>query len=113
MYERKDHKLISIKDFQKRVIGNILWAIGILLASLLIGILGYHYLGGLDLIDSIYNASMILGGMGPANELTGSAAKLFASIYALYSGIAIISTVAVILAPVLHRMMHKFHLKED
>ena len=113
MYERKDHKLISKKDFQKRVLVNILWAIGILLVSLLIGILGYHYLGGLDLIDSIYNASMILGGMGPANELTGSAAKLFASIYALYSGIAIISTVAVILVPVLHRMMHKFHLKED
>ena len=56
---------------------------------------------------------MILGGMGPANELSNSSAKLFASIYALYSGVAIISTVAVIITPVLHRMMHKFHLKED
>ena len=113
MYEKKHHKLASVTEYRKRIVANVFLAMGILFISLVIGVSGYHYLGGLNLIDSIYNSSMILGGMGPVNELTNSSAKLFASVYALYSGVAIISTVAVIIAPVLHRFMHKFHLKEN
>ena len=92
---------------------NVVLAVVILSVSLFIGVLGYHYLAGLGIVDSIYNASMILAGMGPVAQLTETSAKLFASFYAIYSGVALLTTVAVLLAPIAHRMMHKFHLRED
>src|SRR5660398_80394 len=81
--------------------------------SLAIGVSGYHFFAKLSWIDSLYNASMILTGMGPVAVLPTSAAKIFASFYALFSGIAFLSTVAVIFAPIVHRLMHKMHLKDD
>jgi len=80
--------------------------------SLGIGIFGYHYIGALGWIDSIYNASMILTGMGPVNEMTTDAAKLFASIYAIFSGVIFLSTVAVFFAPFAHRLMHLLRIEE-
>lgn len=75
------------------------------------GSAGYHYLGDLPWIDALLNASMILAGMGPVDPIQSSAAKLFASFYALYSGIAFLTMVAILMAPLLHRFLHRFHLE--
>ena len=80
--------------------------------SIGIGVLGYHYIGELKWIDSIYNASMILTGMGPVNEMKTNAAKLFASIYAIFSGVIFLSTVAIFFAPFAHRLMHLLKVEE-
>ena len=85
----------------------------ILLGSLVIGIFGYHYLEGLSWIDSLLNASMIAGGMGPVDPIKTTAGKLFASFYALYSGLAIISAAGVLFAPIFHRFIHNFHVDTD
>ena len=81
--------------------------------SLFIGMSGYHYLAELSWIDSLLNASMILTGMGPVDEMKTNAAKLFASFYALYSGVAFLSMFAVLLAPALHRVMHVLHFESE
>ncbi len=78
--------------------------------SLLVGVLGYRHLGGLGWIDALLNASMILGGMGPVDVLPTPSAKIFASAYALYSGVALLSTVSLLLAPVIHRILHRMHV---
>jgi hypothetical protein len=98
-------------EFTQRMFQYSLLTAGIILFSLGIGILGYHYLESLSWIDSLLNASMILGGMGPVNALQTDAGKLFASIYALYSGIVLLASVGVLAAPIFHRFMHRFHLE--
>lgn len=100
------------KAFALRVLGFIGMALGIVLVSLAAGMLGYMHFAHFDPIDAFLNASMILSGMGPVGELPDARAKIFASIYALYGGIAILGTVAVILAPLVHRMLHRLHLEE-
>lgn len=85
--------------------------LGLIASSLIVGILGYHTLAHLGWTDSFLNAAMILSGMGPVAELNNRAAKLFAGCYAIYSGIALISTTAVVFAPVVHRLLHRFHLE--
>jgi hypothetical protein len=87
-------------------------ALGVLVFGLGIGLIGYHYIAHLSWIDSLLNASMILGGMGPLNELKTDAAKIFASLYALFSGLAFVGIVSVLLAPFVHRMLHRFHAEE-
>jgi hypothetical protein len=77
------------------------------------GIIGYKYLFGLTWVDSLLNASMILTGMGPIDAAPTDGAKIFASIYAIYSGVAFLTIVAVVFAPVLHRFLHKFHLDTE
>ena len=84
-----------------------------ILGSLAVGICGYHYLEGLPWIDSLLNASMILGGMGPVDPLKTTAGKLFASFYALYSGLALISVAGLMLTPIIHRFLHKFHIGDE
>jgi hypothetical protein len=83
-----------------------------ILTALAIGVLGYHYLGHLEWIDSLLNASMILGGMGPVEHINNDIGKVFASIYALFSGLFFIGMVGFLLAPFAHRMMHRFHWSE-
>jgi hypothetical protein len=85
-------------------------ASGLLFFSLLIGVVGYMHFYQLNWIDALLDASMILTGMGPVSIAKSDGAKIFASFYALYSGIAFLTSVAVIFAPVLHRFLHKFHL---
>lgn len=80
--------------------------------ALLLGVLGYHGFAGLDWVDSLLNASMILGGMGPVSELTTVPAKLFASFYALFSGVVFIAVMGIFFTPVIHRVLHKFHMDE-
>jgi hypothetical protein len=81
--------------------------------SWFIGILGYHIFESMSWLDSTLNAAMILGGMGPVNSLSTDAGKLFASFYALFSGIVFLVSVGVLLAPIIHRLLHQFHLQED
>jgi hypothetical protein len=83
------------------------------LTALGIGVLGYHHFGGLAWLDALENASMILGGMGPVSEMRSEAGKLFASAYALFSGLVFIGIMGIVLAPVAHRVLHAFHLEED
>ena len=78
--------------------------------SLALGVLGYHFLARLTWLDALVNASMILTGMGPVDQMTTVGAKLFASFYALFSGVAFLTIVAVLLAPAVHRFLHRFHL---
>jgi len=84
-----------------------------ILAALAIGVLGYHSVAGLSWIDSLLNASMILTGMGPVDPMKTDAAKLFASLYAIFSGSVFLTAIAFVLAPIFHRLLHRFHLDED
>src|SRR2546426_640617 len=81
--------------------------------TVLLVMLGYHQLERLSWLDSFLNAAMILGGMGPVAQLTTGGGKLFAGLYALYSGMVLLVAVGVLLLPVLHRLLHSFHLDED
>lgn len=112
MYERRKQPLLSRGEFTKRVGRHGLVALGVLVFGLGIGVLGYHWLAHLGWIDSLLNASMILGGMGPIDPLPTNAAKLFASCYALFSGLAFVGIVSVLLAPFVHRMLHRIHAEE-
>ncbi len=112
MTYKPKRQLLPRREFIRRL-GWSLTAGGVLLIfSLSIGIIGYHELGGLAWIDAFLDASMILSGMGPISPLHDDAAKLFAGCYAIYCGIALIGTTGVILAPVIHRALHKFHLED-
>ena len=113
MFEHKTQKLISRKAFASRVGTSVGIAACIVIGSLGFGMVGYHLLERLPWIDSFLNASMLLGGMGPVSQLQTPAGKLFAGLYALYSGIVFLVTAGVVMAPVLHRFMHHFHLEEE
>ncbi|HYV33615.1 MAG TPA: hypothetical protein VE973_02100 [Candidatus Limnocylindria bacterium] len=113
MFEHHKQPLISKQAFIKRVINFTAAALLLVAISWLIGILGYHLLENMPWIDSTLNAAMILGGMGPVNQLNTDAGKLFASFYALFSGIIFLVSVGVLLAPIIHRLMHQFHLQAD
>ncbi len=113
MYEHLGKPLLSKELYYKRLFKHFLAAFSIIFFSLGIGVLGYHFFEGFNFVDSLLNASMILGGMGPVNELKTSAGKLFASFYALFSGIVFLVIVGVVFAPVFHRFLHKFHLETD
>ena len=113
MFEHRTKPLLPRKVFALRVLRSLALALGIIGFSLGLGILGYHSCAGLSWLDSLLNASMILTGMGPVSELHTVAGKLFASFYALFSGVVFITSVAVLLAPVVHRFLHKFHLEDD
>ena len=99
--------------FYRRLRRNMLAAAALIGVSLAIGMLGYHALGGLAWIDAFQNAAMILSGMGPVDELHNNGAKLFAGWYAIYSGLALIATAGVTIAPILHRFLHRFHLEDE
>ena len=108
--ERRYQPLLPRRQFVLRYLRWGTVAATILLGSLAVGICGYHYLEGIPWIDSLLNASMILGGMGPVDTLKTNGGKIFASFYALYSGLALISVAGLMLRPVVHRFFHKFHL---
>ncbi|PPK74475.1 hypothetical protein B0F87_109121 [Methylobacter tundripaludum] len=113
MFERRYEKLAPISVFVRRMAASVAMA-GILIAvALSIGVIGYHLIAGFDWVDSLLEASMILGGMGPVNSLATTGAKMFASGYALFSGLVFIAIMGIVLAPVTHRMLHKFHIDED
>src|SRR6266496_5484869 len=113
MYEHRKQPLLSAARFTKRVIRHFILALLVLAVALGIGVLGYHFLGELNWVDSLLNASMILAGMGPVDILHSSTAKIFASCYALFSGLAFIGIASLIVAPFAHRFLHRFHLDEE
>ena len=110
MYEHRTHSLLGKAGFAKRVAFHAMFALGVVALALGIGVAGYHYLGQLNWLDSLLNASMILSGMGQVDPLHQPAAKLFASFYALFSGLAFICVASMLVAPFAHRLLHRFHL---
>jgi hypothetical protein len=112
MYEQRTHPILSNADFAKRVARHVMLALSVCALALGTGVVGYHYLGELEWLDALLNASMILGGMGPVDPLHKPVAKLFASGYALFSGLAFIGVASLLLAPFAHRLLHSFHLDE-
>ncbi len=113
MYEHHKQPLAKRSVFAKRLALNGIVGLILLLFSLGIGMAGYHFLEGLSWINSLLNASMILGGMGPVAPLQTVAGKIFASFYALYSGVVLLASVGILATPIFHRFMHHFHLAED
>jgi hypothetical protein len=113
MYEQRHQPLLSRAAFLARLGRHGAVALGVIVGSLAIGMIGYHFLEGLSWVDSLLNAAMLLGGMGPVNTLHTTAGKLFAAGYALYSGIVFLVVAGVIFAPVFHRFLHRFHLELD
>ena len=111
--EAKDRPLLTRQAFAQRLLRFSLLAGGIIGASLALGVWGYHHFERLSWLDALLNAAMILGGMGPINYPQSVAGKLFASFYALFAGIVFLVAVGVLLAPILHRFMHRFHLELD
>ena len=111
MFEGRTQALASHGLFLRRVLRNALVACSLLGISWAIGIVGYHELEGLSWLDAALNAAMILSGMGPVDVLHSAAAKVFASIYALYSGVVFLAVAALIFMPIAHRLLHRFHLE--
>ena len=108
--ESKNQPLLSRPQFLVRMANYFLAASSLIASSLLIGMLGYHFFEGLSWLDAFLNASMILSGMGPVNPLQTTAGKLFAGFYALYSGLLLILTSGLLLTPLVHRLLHSFHV---
>ena len=113
MFETRTDPLASHLVFARRVIKYASIAFLVIGVALGLGIVGYHFIASLSWIDSLLNASMILGGMGPVGDLPSDAAKVFASFYALFSGLVFISVMGIVLAPAAHRALHLFHLDEE
>jgi hypothetical protein len=112
-YEQRGHPLLPWPAFRRRLAGNLLVGVGLLLVSLGVGMAGYATLAGLDATDSFLNAAMILSGMGPVDPLPTPAAKWFAGGYAIYSGVAVLAIAGLVFAPVIHRILHRFHLQDE
>lgn len=113
MFEHRSQPLIPRREFYQRLaystgVGGVIVAL-----SLAVGMLGYHGLEGMPWIDAFLNASMLLGGMGPVGELHTTGGKLFAGMFALYSGLAVILVAGITLSPVVHRFFHKLHCDLD
>ena len=111
--EHREQPLAPRAVFLMRVARYLALSAAIILFSLGIGVLGYHFTEGLPWLDSLLNASMILGGMGPVDPIRTDAGKWFASFYALFSGMVLLVAVGVLIAPVFHRFLHRFHLEID
>jgi len=112
MYEYRTEPLLTRSQFFGRALAHFGIGLGAIAVALAIGITGYHFIAGLKWVDALLNASMILAGMGPVDTLKNSEAKVFASFYALFSGLVFIGVLAVLLAPFVHRLMHKLHMKD-
>ncbi len=110
-FEHRGQPLASRRLFLRRMARYLAVSVAIILLSLVVGILGYHFFEGLSWIDSLLNASMILGGMGPVDPIRTVPGKLFASFYALFSGMVFLVAVGVLIAPAFHRFLHRFHLE--
>ncbi len=112
-FERKNAPLMGLGKFLLRVAFSFALVFGITFCSLLLGTLGYRVFVPCEWIDALHNASMILAGMGPVIEINTFSGKLFSTFYALYSGIAYLTLMGILIAPFYHRMLHHFHLEEQ
>ena len=111
-FERKQEPLAPRRNFVLRLAASVAIGIAFISVSLFIGMAGYHFFEHMPWLDAFVNASMILSGMGPLASPQTEAGKLFAGLYALYSGFAVLIGAAIIFAPVLHRALHRFHIED-
>lgn len=111
--ENRKRRLAPWHVFVGRIIRSVLISGLLIIMTLLVGLLGYHHIAGFAWVDALLNASMILGGMGPVGELPTPAAKVFASFYALFCGLIFVAAMGIFLSPLIHRMLHKFHLDDE
>jgi len=112
-YERMNQPLLTRRDFARRLMANAAFSIVLIVVSLVAGMAGYHYLEGQSWVDAFANAAMILSGMGPLGQLNTTSGKIFAGCYALYSGLALILAIGVVIAPIVHRFLHRFHMEAE
>ncbi|TBR19027.1 MAG: hypothetical protein EPO57_05240 [Chitinophagaceae bacterium] len=112
-FENRKQKVTPLPHFLFRLGRYVLFALGLIFFSVLIGTIGYSYFGKISWLDSFHMTCMILTGMGPVVEMTTPTAKIFSSIYALYSGVAFLSITAVFFAPIIHRLLHILHVEQD
>jgi hypothetical protein len=112
-YEHRGEPPLPTHHYRRRLLRHGSYAAAALGGSLAVGVAGYHWLGHFGWIDSLLNASMILGGMGPVGDLATDGAKVFASAYALYSGVLCIALAGLLIGPVFHRVLHRFHWEAD
>jgi hypothetical protein len=112
-YERMNQPLLNRRDFARRLMANAAFSIVLIAVSLVAGMAGYHYLEGQSWVDAFANAAMILSGMGPLGTLNTTSGKIFAGCYALYSGLALILAIGVVIAPIVHRFLHRFHMEAE
>ena len=110
--EKKPKRFHTVAEIARGMTQSLIVVVILTAIALFMGVSGYHWLGGLSWVDSLLNASMILGGMGPVDTLPNDAAKVFASLYALFSGLCFIAVMGLILAPITHMVLHKFHVDE-
>jgi len=111
-FENMSQPLASFRVYYNRVLAHLFKTTCILGISLLIGILGYKFLGPMSWIDALHNASMILSGMGPVITIETVAGKLFSSFYAIFSGVVFITSIGVLIAPTAHRFFHSMNLED-
>ena len=111
MYEPKYQPLLPVEKFLQRLARHVGFGLSMVAVSLLVGMAGYHFIVRLGWLDAFLNASMLLGGMGPIDPPKSGAAKLFAGLYALYCGLAVLVIAGIVFAPVFHRFLHRFHLE--
>lgn len=110
--EHHKEKVIPTRKFAIRLLKYAVLALALIAFSLLIGVAGYSYFAHLNFFDSLYMSSMILTGMGPVSEMPNDTAKVFSSIYAIYSGVIFLSIAAVLFAPIIHRILHILNVEE-
>ena len=112
-FEHKLEPLATPAEFKRRVVRITAATFGVLVVWLVVGVAGYRWLAHMRVVDAIYNASMIMGGMGPVDTLPDARSKLFASAYAILSGVLLLAAVGVMLSPALHRILHRFHVESQ
>jgi hypothetical protein len=112
-FEKKNQPLASRAVFARRLAANAVFSAGMIAVSLAVGIAGYHYFEHQSWVDAFANAAMILSGMGPLGQLNTTGGKIFAGLYALYSGLALILAIGVVIAPIVHRFLHRFNMDAD
>lgn len=112
-FEHRHQRPITSRQFARRMLDHGVYAIALVVVSLFIGAAGYRVFAGFPWMDSVLNSAMLLGGMGPVGEIHSTAGKMFATVFALYAGLVFLAVAALLLGPVFHRMMHRFHFEAD
>lgn len=113
MQQNFSSRLYPRHKFYHRLARSAAVSLAIIGGSLAVGILGYHFIEKMGWVDSFANAAMILSGMGPLNPLNTAVGKIFAGCYALFSGMAFLTSIGVVFTPIFHRFIHRFHLEEE
>ena len=111
-YEHTSVRPIPLRRFLRRMLNHFGLVAAVVVVSLAVGMIGYEALAGMNWVDAFVNAAMLLGGMGPVGTLPNDASKIFAGVYALYAGLVFIVSAGVLLAPLVHRILHKLHAAE-